>query len=178
MTDEQLHERLTAVEDRLREVEDQQALAQLVATYGPAVDSGSAESAASLWSEDGVFDVVPFFELVGHDGISGMVKGEGHQSLIHHGAGHVLTAPKIVVEGDTARGWNYALNIRWDPEADRFWIARLSANEWSFRREGVGWKVVRRTNVNLDGAERPRKIFAAATAVTPNIHTPERTEIS
>lgn len=158
----ELQERLRALESRVTVLEDQVALAQLVASYGPAVDSGSADAAARLWCEDGVFDVASYFELVGHEGIAGMVNGEGHQSLIHNGCGHVLTAPKIVVDGDEARGWNYAFNIRWDPGADRFWIARLSANEWRFRRGADGWRVVRRTNVNLDGDEKPRALLRAA----------------
>ena len=79
----------------------------------------------ALWREDGVFDVASYFELVGHEGIAGMVNGEGHQSLIHHGCGHVLTAPKSSSTATTRAGWNYAFNVRWDSEADRFWIARL-----------------------------------------------------
>ena len=158
-----LEARLAALETRVRELEDREALAQLVASYGPAVDSGEAAAAAALWADDGVFDVVPYFELVGHDGIAGMVDDDGHQSLIHNGCGHVLTAPKIVVDGDRARGWNYAFNIRWDADTDRFWIARLSANEWAFRRDSDGWRVVRRTNINLDGDERPRALFRNST---------------
>ena len=127
------------------------------------MDSGAADAAADLWSEDGVFDVVPYFELVGHEGIAGMVAGEGHQGLITNGCGHVLTAPKIVVDGDAARGWNYALNIRWDPDADRFWIARVSANEWQWQRGPEGWRTQRRTNVNLDGDELPRSLFRHST---------------
>jgi SnoaL-like domain len=76
-----------------------------------------------------------------------------------NGCGHVLTAPKIVIDGDEARGWNYALNIRWDREVERFWIARVSANEWHWRRGPDGWHTVRRTNVNLDGDELPRSLF-------------------
>jgi hypothetical protein len=156
--------RLQQLEARLRVVEDHTALSQLVASYGPAVDSGSADAAAGLWREDGVFDVAGYFELAGHEGIAGMVNGDGHQALIHDGCGHVLTAPRLVVDGDDAKGWNYAFNIRWDAPADRFWIARLSANEWTFRRGAEGWRVVRRTNVNLDGSQLPRDLFAAAAA--------------
>jgi hypothetical protein len=155
-------DRLAALEARVRVLEDHEALAQLVATYGPAVDSGSADAAAAIWFDDGVFDVAGIFELVGHEGIAGMVNGDGHQSLIHNGCGHVLTAPKLAVDGDDARGWNYAFNIRWDAEADRFWIARLSANEWTFRRGPDGWHVVRRTNVNLDGGEMGREVLRRA----------------
>lgn len=158
-----LERRLRDLEARVRELEDRDALAQLVASYGPAVDSGDADAAAALWSDDGVFDVVPYFELVGHEGIAGMVNDDGHQSLIHGGCGHVLTAPKLSVDGDDARGWNYAFNIRWDGEADRFWIARLSANEWQFHRDGDTWRLVRRTNINLDGDERPRELFRHST---------------
>lgn len=159
-----LAERVQQLEARLRVVEDHAALSQLVASYGPAVDSGSADAAAELWREDGVFDVAGYFELVGHEGIAGMVNGDGHQALIHDGCGHVLTAPRLVVDGDEAKGWNYAFNVRWDAAADRFWVARLSANEWTFRRGAGGWRVVRRTNVNLDGSEVPRALFATAAA--------------
>jgi hypothetical protein len=155
-------QRIAALESRLRAVEDQQALAQLVASYGPAVDSGSADAAAGLWSEDGVFDVVSVLELVGHEGIASMVNSDGHQALILNGCGHVLTAPRIVVDGEQAKGWNYALNIRWDADADRFWIARLSANEWEFARGPDGWRVARRTNINLDGDAGPRQLFRRA----------------
>jgi hypothetical protein len=150
-------DRLAALEARVRVLEDHEALAQLVATYGPAVDSGAAD-----WFDDGVFDVAGVFELVGHEGIAGMVNSDGHQALIHHGCGHVLTAPKLAIDGDVAQGWNYAFNIRWDAETDRFWIGRLSANEWTFRRGPDGWHVVRRTNVNLDGSEMPREVLRRA----------------
>ena len=61
-------------------------------------------AAAAIWFDDGVFDVAGLFELVGHEGIAGMVNGDGHQSLIHNGCGHILTAPKLAVDGDDARG--------------------------------------------------------------------------
>jgi hypothetical protein len=70
-----LEVRVQRLEARLRVLEDQAALAQLVASYGPAVDSGAADAAAGLWHEDGVFDVAGYFELVGHEGIAGMVNG-------------------------------------------------------------------------------------------------------
>jgi hypothetical protein len=167
--DSNVEARLAELEIRVRQLEDRDALAQIVASYGPAVDSGEAAAAAALWADDGVFDVVPYFELLGRDGIAGMVDGEGHQSMIHGGCGHVLTAPKLVVDGDDARGWNYAFNIRWDGEADRFWIARLSANEWEFRRDGDAWRVVRRTNINLDGDERPRALFRHSTETSGGV---------
>jgi hypothetical protein len=93
----------------------------------------------------------------------GMVNGEGHQSLIHNGCGHVLTSPRISVDGDTATAWNYAFNVRWDEPNERFWVARLSANEWQCARGADGWRVVRRTNVNLDGGETARALLRNST---------------
>jgi ketosteroid isomerase-like protein len=169
MADEPVsRERITALEARLQRLEDQQAIAQVVASYGPAVDGGDAGATAALWFEDGVFDVVPYFTLEGRDAIAGMVDGDGHQSLIRNGCGHVLTAPKVVVDGDRARAWNHALNIRWDEATDRFWVARVSANEWELRRGDDGWHVVRRTNINLDGDEGPRALFRRSTVDEPD----------
>jgi ketosteroid isomerase-like protein len=160
---DQLRAQLDALATRLRLVEDQLELAQLVARYGPAVDSGAADAAAALWADDGSFIVPPIATWTGHEAIAGMINGDGHQSLIHNGVAHVLTAPRVVVDGDTARGWNYALNIRWDAAEQRFWVARVSANEWHWRRNGNGWRTVSRENRNLDGTEEPRTLLHRST---------------
>ncbi|MDH6217913.1 nuclear transport factor 2 family protein [Streptomyces pseudovenezuelae] len=146
--------------EKVRVLEGQAEIVQLVARYGPAVDSGSGEAAAELWTEDGVFDVVGHFTMRGHEDISGMVHGTGHQHLIRNGAAHVLTVPHIQVDGDRATGRGYALNIRWDPDADRFWVARVSANTWRWARTAHGWRVVERVNANLDGTAGHRELPA------------------
>ena len=105
----------------------------------------------------------PYATWTGHGEIAGMVDGEGHQSLIMNGAAHVLTSPRIVIDGDEARGWSYALNIRWDAEAERFWVARVSANGWRWRRGTDGWRIVYRVNRNLDGTEEPRAVLRGST---------------
>jgi hypothetical protein len=164
-----LEGRLAALEARVRALDDYEEITQLLASYGPSVDSGSAEATAALWVEEGVFDVVSSDESAGHFTMSGradimgMVNGEGHQGLIMNGCGHVLTAPKIRLNGDTATAWNYAFNIRWDAPNERFWIARLSANEWKCERRAEGWRVVHRTNINLDGDEAPRALLRRST---------------
>ena len=154
-----VRDELTELRARVRALEDVVALHQLVARYGPAVDSGSADAAASLWTDDGVFDVPPYAVWTGHDGIASMVEGEGHQALIHGGAAHVLTAPRVVVDGDQARAWNYALNIRWAPDEERFWIGRVSANEWRFVRQDGGWRAESRLSYTLDGAAAARELL-------------------
>ncbi|ONH27113.1 nuclear transport factor 2 family protein [Pseudofrankia asymbiotica] len=144
---------------RVHALEDQVEIMQLVAQYGPAVDSGSAQATAALWTEDGTFDAVPQLRMRGRGDIVDMVNG-GHQSLIRNGCGHVLTVPHIAVDGDEATGRSYALNIRWDADADRFWVARVSANTWRWVRTAEGWRISERVNANLDGTPEHREMLA------------------
>jgi hypothetical protein len=53
---DELRTTVEELKDRVRFLEDQVELGQLVARYGPSVDSGSAEATAELWTDDGVFD--------------------------------------------------------------------------------------------------------------------------
>jgi hypothetical protein len=151
-----------ALAARVRLLEDQLAIMQLVAQYGPAVDSGSGDAAAQLWTEDGVFDVVGHIRMQGRDEIAGMVHGTGHQGLITNGAGHVLTTPHVVVDGEEATGRSYALNIRWDAPTDRFIVGRVSANTWRWVRTETGWRIAERVNANLDGTAAHRQMLAPA----------------
>lgn len=68
--------------------------------------------------------------------------------------------PHIVVDGDEATGRSYALNIRWDAEADRFWVARVSANTWRWVRTPQGWRIADRVNAALDGTAKHREMLA------------------
>jgi ketosteroid isomerase-like protein len=145
---------------RVRRLEDQLEIMQLVAQYGPAVDSGSGAATAALWTDDGAFDAVPHMQMRGRDDIVAMVHGAGHQSLIQNGCGHVLTVPHVVVDGDHATGRSYALNICWDADADRFWVRRVSANTWRWVRTPDGWRIAERINANLDGTAEHREMLA------------------
>jgi hypothetical protein len=157
---DELRRTVAALEARVSLLEDHLEITQLVAQYGPSVDSGSAEATAALWTEDGKFDAVAAIEMRGREQIAGMVRSDGHQGLIRNGCGHVLTVPHVVVKGDQAEGRSYALNIRWDAEADRFWVARVSANTWRWVRTDDGWRIAERVNANLDGTADHREMHA------------------
>ena len=132
---------VAALEARVSLLEDHLEVTQLVAQYGPAVDSGSAEAAARLWTEDGIFDAVGAMEMQGRDQIAGMVRTQGHQDLIMNGCGHVLTGPPR----DRGRGRGRGSKLRpqhpLGPRHERFWAARLSANTWRWVRTQTagGW---------------------------------------
>lgn len=155
-----LRDAVAALLVRVRQLEDHRDITQLVAQYGPSVDSGSSDATAELWTEDGRFDAVGAIEMRGRGDIAAMVESEGHQNLIRNGCGHVLTVPHVVVDGDVATGRSYALNIRWDDDEQRFWVARLSANTWRWVRGPAGWRIAERVNANLDGTDAHRAMLA------------------
>ncbi|GLZ41991.1 nuclear transport factor 2 family protein [Actinokineospora sp. NBRC 105648] len=157
MTDD----RIAALERRLAEVEDRLALLQIVAAYGPAVDSGSAEATAALWTEDGVYDTFPVV-LAGKAAIAGMVTGELHQGLINSGAAHLIGIPHIELAGDTAVVTTYSQLVLRDNETDSYRSWRTGVNRWEFARTPQGWRVTRRVNRQLDGTPEGRAILGAA----------------
>jgi uncharacterized protein (TIGR02246 family) len=161
---DELRATVEALAARVRALEDQAEITQLVAQYGPAADSGAADAAAELWTQDGTFDVVGHFTLCGREAIADMLRGPGHQGLIADGAAHVLTVPHIVVSGDEATGRSYALNIRWDAAADQFRVGRVSANTWRWIRTDQGWQVTERVNASLDGSAEHRHLLDPSAA--------------
>ena len=48
--------RLQALEARVRLLEDQLAIYQVMAAYGPAADAGATDQAVALWTDDGTYD--------------------------------------------------------------------------------------------------------------------------
>jgi hypothetical protein len=77
------------------------------------------------------------------------------------GAGRFVPKEVVVARGlAVAHGRSHALNIRWDAEADRFWVARVSANTWTWVRTGEGWRIAERLNANLDGTADHREMLA------------------
>ena len=77
---QELRAELAALRERVRQLEDHRDLTQLVAQYGPSVDSGTADETTSIWTEDGEFAVVGgehTFTMKGSDDIAAMVNGAG-----------------------------------------------------------------------------------------------------
>ncbi|WP_434446952.1 nuclear transport factor 2 family protein [Lentzea sp. E54] len=137
------------------------ALLQIVAAYGPAVDSGSAGVTAGMWTEDGVYDTFPVV-LKGRAAISDMVTGERHQGLIHSGAAHLVGIPHIRLDGDRAVVTTYSQLVLRNADTDGYRIWRTGVNRWEFTRTADGWQVVNRVNRQLDGTPEGRDLIAAA----------------
>ncbi|TVZ02121.1 nuclear transport factor 2 family protein [Trebonia kvetii] len=152
------HDELAQLRARLRELEDRAAITQLVAEYGPAVDSGDAAAAAALWTDDGCYETDPS-PLIGARAIADMVDGPLHQAIIGGGAGHILGPVAVTVSGDTAVAVGYSLLVRYSAEDGAFSVFRCSANRWELARADEGWKVVSRRNALLDGNPSARNLL-------------------
>lgn len=144
-------DRLAALEARLAQLEDHHAIFQLIASFGPAVDRGDGAAAAALWAQDGRYDFGSAV-LDGAEAVARLVDLPSHRAYLDQGCAHILSLPQISITGDTARAVNYSQVLLHDG-ADRWKVARCSANLWLLRREAAGWRVVQRSNRLLNGQE-------------------------
>jgi hypothetical protein len=156
-------EEIRALTERLDRVEAQLEIARLMASYGPAVDSGAAEVAAALWAEDGIYDAgIAVFPSA--ESIATMVSSEPHQTYVREGCAHLVGPPHITVNGDEATAVTHAQLMFWNAETNSYRVWRVTANVWRWRRNESGWKVVSRVNRPLDGTDAGRDLFREALA--------------
>ncbi len=154
-----IEERVTALERRVRELEDSLAVMRLVNSWGPAVDTGSSQEAADLWDNDGVLES-DLSRLEGPAAVHAMVESEGQQALIQQGCAHVQSAPVIRVEGDRATATAYSQVFLHADDGYDVW--RVSANRWECRRTPDGWRLIGRINRVIDGKGDSREILVRA----------------
>lgn len=148
---------MTDLEQRLRALEDREAIRELIASYGPLADCGAAQEVAALWSENGSYGVAGFADATGRDEIAALIDGHYHQQLMADGCAHVLGPVTIDLAGDTATARGHSVVLRWTGAA--FEVLRVSANRWALARIEGRWQVTRRDNVLLQGAEAARELL-------------------
>lgn len=143
-------------EARLRALEDRAELAELIARYGPIVDAGQGELLGELWTPDGRYAIGDEFSLAGEQ-VPALTELPDHRAYLAAGCGHLLTAPTLRVDGDSATGVNHSFVLVRDGE--RWVVDRASANEWTFTRTAEGWRVALRRNRLLDGSPEARALL-------------------
>jgi ketosteroid isomerase-like protein len=161
-----VEERLAALEQRLRRVEDELAIGRLMASYGPLVDAGDADAVAGLWSEDGEYDV-DGWHMRSRDDVAEMVRSRAHQGLIGAGAAHFLGPVRIDVDGDDAIAVCESIVVRRDDDGGGYWVWRAGANHVTLRRTAEGWRITKRTSRALDGSAEARDLLAAGATGRP-----------
>jgi hypothetical protein len=158
-------DRIEELEERLRRVEDELAIRNLLLSYGPAADAGLAEAAASAWAPDGTYDwdaTAPPF--LGRDDIAAMLRSGAHHHLLDTGVAHVAGPPLIELDRDHATALGYTMVLRRDTEAGRFFLWRVSAARWELERCHGSWVIRRRTHRLLDGRLAAREVFDPASS--------------
>lgn len=175
---EALEVRLQQLEERLRAVEDERAIARLIATYGPAVDAADAAGAAALWSADGVYDVEGW-RMTGRDDVEAMVRSPGHRRLVQNGCCHFLGPAAVTVRGDDAVAVCESLVVLRAadgyPEressatqsglpAPGYVVWRAAANHFRLRRIEGRWQITVRTSRLLDGNPEAHDLLTAGVA--------------
>jgi hypothetical protein len=152
-------QRVAELERRLTRLEDERAVARLVTSYGPLVDSGQSAAVGQIWHQDGVYDVDGLL-MQGRHEIEAMVESEPHQRLVRGGCVHLSGPPDVHVEGDDAVAVCHSLLIL--HREGRFVVYRAGANHWRLRRKGGEWRVTVRTTRALDGSAEARELFQVA----------------
>lgn len=149
-------ERLEALEARIKALEDELALRQILSSYGPAVDSLRHEDAVKLWTEDGRY--LGRYDRNNRQEILEMLEGDFHKDLVAAGCAHTMSTPFIKIDGDTAVGLGYHVVFKHD--GDGFIVRGLSASRWDWIRTADGWKATSRVHRTLDGSEDARRLLS------------------
>lgn len=149
---------LAALAARVQRLEDERAVAAVIAAYGPLADQGDAAAVARLWTEVGTYEVVGFATARGRDAIAALIEGPTHRALMADGCAHLLGPVAVTVEGDAATAVGHSVVFRHD--AARFVVERVSANRWQMVRTAEGWRVAARVNALLDGQAAARALLA------------------
>ena len=161
-----IEERLERLEQRLRAAEDQLEILRLLNTYGPLVDSGASQPAASLWVAGGGYSFSGGLSggtrIVAPDDLVAMYETEGHKALVSTGVSHLTATPRITVTGDHAEAVGYSFVVL--REGERWYLWRAAINHWRLVRTPEGWRIEERHNRALDGSAEShatmRKVLA------------------
>jgi hypothetical protein len=161
------------IEDRLRAVEDQLEIYNLIASHPPSADTGADYYTRAAYVDDGELDLGRGAPVAGNDAIAAITKTPLHQAAIAGGLAHFAGLPRVELDGDRATATSYLQILTPHPTAEPhevpnhgvskgFRIHRVAANRWELERTADGWKIRRRTVRTLDGAEPAREILRGA----------------
>ena len=156
-----IEQRFQALEEKVAGLQDQIAIYQLIAHYGPLADGADNEDrrqkTGALFSENGVYDLGNDWKAHGPQEVADMLAGDMHRDLIAHGSAHVMGLPYVLVDGDRATAFSYSRVYRHRDGVFTVW--RVAANRWELVRGERGWEVTRRINRLLDGNEESKALL-------------------
>lgn len=149
---------LDDLQRRLRHLEDERAIARLIASYGPAVDGADADAVAGLWAVDGTYDVEQW-QMSSRADVHAMVSSPSHRDLVNSGCCHFLGPAVVTVDDDDAVAVCESLVLVSDGDSYRVW--RCTANHFTLRRIDERWLITARTSRLLNGDAAAHALLAA-----------------
>jgi hypothetical protein len=153
-----LAERLAALELRVRELEDERALRDLLTSYSFGADVFRGPQWVGLFTEDGRYDLGSqnveggySGRFTGPDDLLALITGPGMP--LAGRAQHFHGPMRFDISGDTATAETYSITYQLD-EQGSCEVYCLGFNRWEFRREGGQWRIAARHRRELGtGAE-------------------------
>jgi uncharacterized protein (TIGR02246 family) len=160
-------EKMTDIDElaaRLRRLEDDRDIRQLIASYGPAVDAGDPDATAVLWATDGVYDV-DGWRMESRADIHAMVASDAHQNLVAKGCCHFLGPCVVTLTGDEAVAVCESLVlVRDGSEKGAYRVWRATAHHFALKRIDGRWRIAARTSRVLDGNPDARALLTKGLA--------------
>src|SRR5215470_4615031 len=91
-----------SIEERLRAVEDQLEIYNLIASHPPSADTGADYYTRAAYVEDGALDLGRGAPVSGNEAIAAITKTPPHQAAIAGGLAHFAGLPRVELDGDKA----------------------------------------------------------------------------
>ena len=142
--------RVAALEKRVQQLQDEQAIRDVVVRYGEYLDARDYAAYASLFARDGVW-TGGFGSFRGPAAIQEMLEknlGKPQPGFINKANFHLMTTVVVDVDGDTARARSRYTFFTASPD-NRPTAALAGRYVDEFVRENGAWKIKRRTTYGV-----------------------------
>lgn len=152
---EDLEKRIERLERRVLELEDIEAVRELVTRYGLTADLGLAGPYVENFTEDGEYVIEGRPTLRGPDDLRRVIddaEGANKAQLESRGSQH--TSPNLVIHVDGDHAWAEGYSTVIVRDGDDFKIFVASYNHWDFRRQNRRWSIARRHRTAVGDHQR------------------------
>ena len=142
--------RVAALEKRVQQLQDEQAIREVIIRYGEYLDARDYAAYASLFASDGVW-TGGFGSFTGPAAIKEMLEknlGKPERGFINKANFHLMTTVVVDVDGDTARARSRYTFFTASPD-NRPTVALAGRYVDEFVRENGTWKIKRRTTYGV-----------------------------
>ncbi len=143
--------RLAALDARVRRLEDQRKIREVLAAYGFNADLGRSDAWVDLWTDDGIYDL----DAGAHSGRAQLqdliAAPANYHKSIENRSQHIALNPHIRIDGDTAVVECYRMLVV--KPADEAKVGAGAYTRFELVRRGDGWAIRRQTRRMTGGDE-------------------------